>query len=60
MTLRWMSLRSANGKLLAFAKAAFEKGLSALMARTVAPRFWISGSTLTRPLSSGVQMLPQL
>ncbi len=29
------------------------------MARIAAPRCRISGSTLTRPLSSGVQMLPQ-
>ena len=41
------------------AKAACEKGLSALMGRIVAPRCRISGSTLTRPRSSGVQMLPQ-
>jgi hypothetical protein len=59
LTFRWMSLSRGNGKLWVFAYCACEKGLSALMGRMAAPRCRTSGSTLTRPLSSGVQMLPQ-
>jgi hypothetical protein len=59
MTARWMSLSRGNGKPWVLAYWACEKGLSPLMGRIVAPRFRTSGSTLTRPPSSGVQMLPQ-
>jgi hypothetical protein len=43
----------------ALAKAAWLNGLSALIASSTAPRLRISCAASPRPLSSGVQMLPQ-
>jgi hypothetical protein len=43
----------------ALAKAAWLKGLSALIARSTALRLLISAAASPRPASSGVQMLPQ-
>jgi hypothetical protein len=54
-----MSLSSGKGKLCALAKAAWANGLSALMPTSRAFRSLICVSTLTRSLSSGVQMLPK-
>jgi hypothetical protein len=54
-----MSLSSGKAKPRALANAAWLNGLSALMASRTAPRALISCAASPRPLSSGVQMLPQ-
>jgi hypothetical protein len=59
MTLRWMSLSSGNGKPCCFRNAAWEKGLSPLMASSVAPLSFSVPAAWPRPLSSGLQMLPK-
>jgi hypothetical protein len=59
MTVRLMSLSSGNGKFRALANSACENGLSPLMASSRAFRSLICDSTLTRSVSSGVQILPQ-
>jgi hypothetical protein len=59
MASRWTSLRSGNGKLLALLKASWEKVLSPLIARKTASRSFSLPATCPRPVSSGVQMLPQ-
>jgi len=54
-----MSLSRGKANPRALANAAWLKGLSALMASRTAPRALISWTASPRPLSSGVQMLPQ-
>ncbi len=54
-----MSLSSGKVKPRALAKAAWLNRLSALIASRTASRLRISWAASPRPLSSGVQMLPQ-
>ena len=59
MAARWMSLKSGNGKPRTLAYSAWLNVLSALMARTAAPRAWSFFATSPRSVSSGVQIEPQ-
>jgi len=54
-----MSLSSGKLNPRALAKAAWLNRLSALIASRTASRLRISWAASPRPLSSGVQMLPQ-
>ena len=59
MAVRCTSLSSGNLNLRALANSAWQKGLSPLIASTTPPRLPISSAASPRPVSSGVQMLPQ-
>jgi hypothetical protein len=54
-----MSLRRGKGKPATFRNASWEKVLSPLIARKTAPRSVSFSAACPRPLSSGVQILPQ-